>query len=288
MQQQIYERLCGLEELSQLLGQYQKKPAIFIQRVPEEAKDQIFPRIVCRVKENINMEYDFLGELELCIQEQISEVSKLDSICKVLREKLEYCFLADDEQLICTRYGMTEDPLQMESEIFQTRVCKFQMMKFEEGELMHLSPVTTLNQWIQDTFPEIKIVTKASVENEWQAGAEYPAVYIRLETIKPGLHPDNWQAVWVQAGIRIFVMTDYAKKISLIQSISEKLLRKEKLQMSDGGTLLIQKAEYNDTMNPLKNRQFFVECQYGILREEEPAKPLQGMQIEFERQKDVR
>lgn len=50
MQQQIYEKLSSLEELTELLSKYQNAPAIFFQMVPREAADEAFPRLVCGIK----------------------------------------------------------------------------------------------------------------------------------------------------------------------------------------------------------------------------------------------
>lgn len=57
---------------------------------------------------------------------------------------------------------------------------------------------------------------------------------------------------------------------------------KEKLTMNDGGPMFISKVNYNDTMNPLKNRQFFIECQYGVLREKEEKDPIRKINIQEE------
>lgn len=279
MQQQIYEKLSSLEELTELLSKYQNAPAIFFQMVPREAVDEVFPRLVCGIKEEINMKHDFLGELEIRIEESAEMESKADLIQKILKRKLRNSFFFDEEQFFGIQEGTVEDFIPKENEILRTNICRFPLMAFEKSETLESKPVTALYQWIQEIIPQMKVIQRDGMENGWQADQQHPAFYLRLESIKPGNYGDNWQAAWIQAGIRVFIMTEAIKRVSLIQTISEKLLQTKKLVMSDGGTLLIHRVEYNDTMHPLKNRQFFVECQYGIVREEEETKTVQGISM---------
>ncbi len=98
MQQQIYEKLSSLEELTELLSKYQNAPAIFFQMVPREAADEAFPRLVCGIKEEINMKHDFLGELEIRIEGSVERKTKADLIQKILKKKLRNSFFFDEEQ----------------------------------------------------------------------------------------------------------------------------------------------------------------------------------------------
>jgi hypothetical protein len=274
MEDIIYQRLCGCLELVNVLGSYQNKPAIFFQMIPEAAnRDEVYPRILCQFALTKDMEYDFCGMLKIQIEE-LAETLTTNEIQQVLKQCLNYCFFQGEERWIVRWEKTLPDKDSMK---VKTMIFKIMSLKKQTGDL---TSVTALNQWIKSRFSYVKMLDDEMADQTWQGTSEEPGVYLRLETLKQGYDKNTWQTTWVDVGIRIYIMADGETKSSLVQKISEKMLQEEKINMSDGGYMMIRKIQYNDSMNPWKTRQFFVEYQYGVLREEKDVGYIKNIVME--------
>ena len=192
----------------------------------------------------------------------------------VILEAIDLCFFSRQNISLCSRWNRSEFS---ESQDIKTGSYIFDIMRFEKQQIQQPDPVFTLNEWLKTSYPEAKIIGYDEMQEVWKASNEAPAIYGRLESITPGNYGDTWEVTWMNAGIRLHLISGSKSKAFLIRNISEKLL-----MMNDGGPMFISKVNYNDTMNPLKNRQFFIECQYGVLREKEEKDPIRKINIQEE------
>lgn len=277
----ICKRLSESAAISELLAVYDGKPAVFIHRIPDDSDEnwqgEPYPRILIDLSMNEGTERQFEEGVKIHIicakNNTVNPEDLKDSICK----SMDYCFFTKSESSICTKWNRTEF-----SESQETKTCThiFDLMVFYKPIIQNPDPLSTLNEWLKNSYPNAKVIGVDSMDEIWQADIDTPAIYGRLENIVPGKNGDTWEVTWMNAGIRLHILADKTLKPLLIRDISEKLLVKKKLTMSDGGPMFILKVNYNDTMNPLKNRQFFVECQYGVLKEKEDSQPIRTIDIQ--------
>lgn len=262
MNQKIQNRLSGIEGISWDTDQY--------------------PQIQCSLNLKESMKHEFQKGLNvqiLCKSE--GEQNPRDFEAAVF-DALNFCFFENQEMAICTKWRETS-PMVLENDIQIKKMdMLFDVMIFQKQLEQEQNPVGTLNQWLKTLYGNIKIPGEDSLGETWKKDADVPVVYSRLESIVPGTYPDTWDTSWLMAGIRIHVIGDYPERTFYIKEISQRLAKIKQLKMKDGGPLFIHRINYNDTMNPLKNRQFFIECQYGVLKEEVLAEPIRNVQIQEE------
>ncbi|MBS7007045.1 hypothetical protein [Anaerostipes sp.] len=279
----ICKRLSECVGISELLAVYDGKPAVFIRTAPDDADakwdGEPYPRILVDLSQNEAMERQFEQGLKLTVLTSIEQGVKPEDLETAILDSMDFCFFSRRDTSLCARWNRTEF-----SEFQDKKLgCYiFDIMKFQNQQVQLPDPVVTLNEWMKAAYPGAKIIGYDDMEEVWKSSEDIPAIYGRLESVTSGSYGDNWEVTWINAGIRLHIMSDRKSKSFLIRNISEKLLMKEKLIMNDGGPMFISKINYNDTMNPLKNRQFFVECQYGVLREEVEKEPIRKINIQEE------
>ena len=284
MNQKIKERLSGVESIFQGLAKYNGEPAVFYQKIPQ--KDDhlwgtvIYPQIHFSLSLKESMKHEFQEGLKIQILCGMEGEQSPEDFESAVQETLDFCFFENSEKTFCTKWRKTSPTvLEEESQVYKKEVL-FDVMIFQKQLNQEQNPVDTFHQWLKTIYTDIKIPGEDSLGRIWKKEANIPVVYSRLESIALGTYPDTWDTSWMMIGIRVHVIADYPEKNFYIKEISQKLTRAKQLKMKDGGPLVIHKIHYNDTMNPLKNRQFFIECQYGVLREEVPSEPIRSIQIQ--------
>lgn len=287
MNQKIKQQISGVESIFQGLAKYDGSPAVFFQKIPQ--KDDhlwgtaIYPQIHFSLNLKESMKHEFREGLKVQIICGIEGEENPEDFESAVQEALDFCFFEDSEMTICTKWRETSSTvLEKESQVYKKDVL-FDVMIFQKQLNQGQNPVDTFNQWLKTIYTNIKIPGEDSLGEIWKKEVNIPVVYSRLESVVSGTYPDTWNTSWLMAGIRVHVVADYPEKNFYIKEISQRLTRAKQLKMKDGGPLVIHRIHYNDTMNPLKNRQFFIECQYGVLKEEVPSEPIRSIQIQEEK-----
>lgn len=277
----ICNRLSEFAGLSEKLAVYDGKPAVFSRIVPEDTDEKwqgdSYPRILVELSQNEGMERQFEEGLKLqviCLKNQMANPKDFD---EVIIQAADCCFFTKQEKTICSRWNRGEFS---ESGDTRTGIYIFDIMTVQKQQSQLPDPVISLNEWLKASYPDAKIIGYDILDECWKASGDNPAIFGRLESIAGGSNGDTWEVTWIKAGIRLHIISDKISKSFLIRDISEKLLKKNKLIMNDGGPMFISKVNYNDTMNPLKNRQFFIECQYGVLKDKEASQPIRTIDIQ--------
>lgn len=277
----ICNRLSEFAGLSEKLAVYDGKPAVFSKIAPEDTDEKwqgdSYPRILVELVQNEGMERQFKEGLKLQMECLKNHMTNPEDLEEAIIEAANRCFFTRQEKTICSRWNRSEFS---EAGDKRTGYYIFDIMTIEKQQTQLPDPVTALNEWLKASYPGAKIVGYDVLDECWKASGENPAIFGRLESIAGGKNGDTWEVTWINAGIRLHIISDRASKTALIRDISEKLLRKKKLIMNDGGPMFISKVNYNDTMNPLKNRQFFIECQYGILKEKEDSQMIRTIDVQ--------
>lgn len=256
---------------------------MFIRTAPndtdEKWKGDPYPRILVDLSQDEAMERQFEQGLKLQVVTSKEQAVKPVDLESLILGAIDLCFFSRQDISLCARWSRSEFS---ESQDIKTGSFIFDIMRFQKQQIQQPDPVFTLNVWLKTNYPEAKIIGYDEMQEVWKASNDAPAIYGRLESVTPGNYGDTWEVTWMNAGIRLHLISGSKSKAFLIRNISEKLLMREKLMMNDGGPMFISKVNYNDTMNPLKNRQFFIECQYGVLREKEEKDPIRKINIQEE------
>lgn len=260
MNQKIQKRLSDIEGISWGTDQY--------------------PKIRFSLTQKDSMKREFQRGLKVQIICKEGFEQKPEDFEAAVKEALDFCFFTKQDRVLCTKWRETFPIVSITETKEQQMDMVFDVMIFQQQKQQEQNPVETLNQWLKNTFTHVKIPAEDSLGEIWKKDEESLVVYNRLESIVPGTYPDTWDTSWLMAGIRVHVIADNPEKAFYIKEISQKLAKIKQLKMQDGGPLFIHRMNYNDTMHPLKNRQFFIECQYGVLREEATAEPIRNIQIQ--------
>lgn len=276
--------MCDSADLVNLLAKYNGKPAIFLRRAPDDSDElwegNPYPQIIYEAELKEGMEREFTGGIHIHVFCKSGQQTKPEDFKKPILGAMDCCFFSKENVILGTKWNHTDSGVTEEQTAVEESIYAFDGMLFTKQETVEPDPVTALNNWIKNMYKNAVIIGRDPLEDIWKAENGEPIVYCRLESLVPGPYKDTWYSSWITAGIRVHIIAEQNKKLSIIREISEKLAGTEKLTMSDGGPLLIMKVNYNDTLNPLKHRQFFIECQYGVMPKEEEKQAIRSIDIQ--------
>lgn len=280
----IYQRLADSADLDNLLAKYNGKPAIFQKRAPDDSDElwegDPYPRMIYEVELKEEMEREFSKRIRFHVICKKGQQTNSRDFKMPILTALDRCFFTKIDVTLGTRWSHTEPGALESGTSVEETIYTFNGMLFTKQEMIEPDPVAALNSWLKNTFEDAVIIGRDALEDIWKPGNSGSAIYCRLESMAPGSYKDTWCNSWITAGIRIHIVAVQYKKLSMIREITQKLAGIKSLTMSDGGPLYIMKVNYNDTLNPLKHRQFFIECQYGVLRQEEEKQPIRNIDIQ--------
>ena len=270
------------ETLSQLLAQYNGKPAVFQQIVPSENapawSGEQFSRICYDIVSQSSPDRKTAGTLLLDIT--CSEDSTpYEPIEAAIRRLVDGCFFDSDDGTIVAASWQRSDGFTTKGNGYQANddntvhgiMLTFDLMAFPTQEVTGMDPCGCISDWTRKTFSSARLITSGALpEGAWKPTDEEPAMYWHLISTQQDpsmLKYDTWSVTWMQAVLQCHVFSETPQvRNDIIKQMAEKAYPETKIPFPDGSPFLVQRFQANSTYDALKTGQVTLTASYGILR----------------------
>jgi len=279
--------------LASLLAQYNGKPAIFQQMVPDQNdtawSGEQFSRICYDIVSQSSPDRKTAGTLMVDIT--CSEDSTpYEPIEAAIRRLVDGCFFDSDDGTVVAASWQRSDGFTTKGNGYQKNadntvfgvMITFDLMAFPLQQVTGMDPCGCISAWAQKTFSSARLITAGIPEGAWKPTDVTPAVYWHLVSTQqdPGmLKYDTWSVTWMQAVLQCHVFSETPQvRNDIIKQMAEKAYPETKIPFPDGSPLLVQRFQANSTRDALKVGQITLTASYGILRVPD-TKPISNISI---------
>lgn len=275
------------------LGIYDGNPAIFEQQAPDdqawEWEGPQYGRILYDLLMKDDPERKVSGNLRILAAYENGDDGigheNLVEAERMIQETFDGTFFSTMNLTIAAAWRKTEPfsekagnekDIDVMGVILEFDVYAFPVMKYRP-----MDPVKSLALYINQIWPETKILNFGQMDEVWKPEGDTIAVYVRLESVGPGTFPFIHACTWHSANLKVHVISGTGHSadelsMALITDLSEK----ERFPMNDGSPCFIQRCQFNKGLDVLKDGQVTIQGQYGVLREMEDAEPIRNISVE--------
>lgn len=270
------------EVLSSLLAQYNEKPAIFQQIVPDESDSgwsgEQYSRIAYDIVSQSSPDRKTAGTLMIDIV--CSEDSTpYEPIEAAIRRLVDGCFFDSDDGTIVAASWQRSDGFSTRGNSYAKNdnhsaygvMITFDLMAFPSQEVAGMDPCGCISTWTHDNFQKARIITAGAVpEGAWKPTDDAPAIYWHLISTQQDpsmLKYDTWSVTWMQAVLQCHVFSESPQvRNDIIKQMAEQAYPETKIPFPDSSPLLVQRFQANSTRDALKTGQVTLTASYGLLR----------------------
>lgn len=288
----IIERYIKKLELPNL-GTYDGNPAIFEQQAPDdqawEWEGQQYGRVLFDLLLKDDPERKVSGNLRILIAYENGEEGtgheNLMEAENMIQEAFDGTFFSTMDLTIATAWRKTEPfsekavnerDIDVLGVILDFDVYAFPVMCYKP-----MDPVKSLALYINNKWPETKILNFGKMDEVWKPEGDTTAIYVRLESVVPGTFPSIHACTWHSASLRVHVISGTEHKTNeLSMAFITDLSEKERFPMNDGSPCFIQRCQFNKGLDVLKDGQVMIQGQYGVLRQMEDVEPIRNISVE--------
>lgn len=291
-QESIYQ-LLNKAPITEKLTRYNGRPAIFYSEVPgknePEWEDSCYPRICYSWEMKSIPLLKSAGTLVVRLQYQNTEKQLPGQIKPLIRKCLEEiliqaeddspcCFIQRDAHLMSCYKSSGSLALTEDTEM-GTEIC-FDILKYPCQETSDPDPVTALNQYIKNLYPDALILGIDPIKTIKLQNTSQPVYYCHLDSIKKG--PETNTAAWINAKISVFVLCPSEHtRLKRIKNLAHSLSLDGEIIMTDGSPMSIKRYWVNNIAAYQSNGQILISAHYGLCRSIAKAAPLNKINIKF-------
>lgn len=268
----IYEVLLSVPELQEHTADYDGKPAIFYQLLPndkDEKWERWYPCVSYSVDWRYNAERKTNGYMVVDIYcNNTSEIAPEDLAMGVIRELSELFLTEDDKSTYCFLWdNMSSFEVQKKEPVVTGVTVTFDIIAFPNQEASVPSPVWSVNQFIEVFQPNCVLIGHDTLPKLLKATKEHPLIYVSKKDTK--LISTSYAMAWIQETLHISVLSsDITETKKWVDALIRDLGIERETTMQNGSPFLIMQMSESSDTDPLKTGQISLIGEYGVLRKE--------------------
>lgn len=284
IEQSLYKHLISQTELTDLLGQYGNKPAIFNQEAPADNDEKWeagkqYGRIVFSVDMQGDPERTMGGTLAVDVSckegDQFPEY-----IEPVVRRLIHGYFFSSRTFAVAAQWKNSSYFTEPTEQVIGCTIA-FELLAFPVITTSDPDVIARINEWTSSRFGDIHVINHDELPDAaWKPKDKESAVYWRLVSDDPaGWIPDTFHTIWRTATVRCHIFSetnaiaaDVAREITTRLYIDKRVLK-------DGETpIMVNRRNSTDFgADPLRTGQVSVEATYGIVTRRSTDKTLENI-----------
>lgn len=289
LEELMYTRLTQAAPLKRLLARYDKKPAVFYQKSPEDTADgwhgkRQYPRIDYIVDMQANPKRQTSGVLAINIY--CSENSKPpEALEPEVRAALCDVFIQPEGYppfcLAWARSDTFEQSKQPEPITLITgATVLFDVYAFPAQDTIDPDPILAMNEYVKDWAPQALVIGKDPIVDFYSATGEQPAFYFRLTALQTAkeTNTEAWIATntvaWMDGVIAGHIFASPEGQMKWLRSMVDTLALAGEVTMPDTSPMFIQNIGMDSAADKLTTGQLRLNVRFGILRRPEYAHTL--------------
>lgn len=284
MESVIFQYLIEQKNITDKLTTYQERPAIFNREAPAAVDEnwkpgQQYPRIIFGLNMQEDPERKTSGTLIMDVY--ISNDVFLEDIVPVVVDSVSGCFFSKEKDTIAVLWRQSEPFSTAEdgSEINGSTIT-FDVVAFPSQHLSFPCPVTAVDTYLKDLFPDYCILGNDSPSGTFRATDERPVLYTRLQQYSPASNPGNYHCTWYNPVMVIHVIApSVTVREIILKTIIEHMQQDTRIKMPDKAPMRLLRLSFTAGADQLKAGQLSVEGTYGILRKYPDAELIKNATI---------
>lgn len=284
IEQSLYEHLISQTDLTDFLGRYADKPAVFNQEAPADndtkwASGPQYGRIVFMVDLQGDPERTMGGTLSVDISCKEGEQFP-EEIEPIARRLIHGYFFSSGTFTVAAQWKNSAYFTEPTEQVIGCTIA-FELLAFPVITTSSPDIIARINEWTSSRFESIHVINHDKMPaSAWKPSEGESAVYWRLVTDDPaGWIPDTFQTIWRTATVRghIFSETN-AIAASVARDLTVALYADKRILKSGESPIMVNRRNAADLgADPLRTGQVSVEAIYGIITQRGPEGTLQDI-----------
>ena len=272
IEQALYEHLISKNELTDFLGKYAGKPAVFSQEAPADNDDKWedgkqYARIVFAVDIQGDPERAMGGTLAVDIVCKDGEPFPED-IEPVARKLIHGYFFSADSFTVAAQWKNSSYFTEPTNEVCGCTIA-FELLAFPVITTSNPDIIARINAWTASRFEDVHVINYDKLPaSAWKPTEAKSAVYWRkVQDAPAGWIPDTFQTIWRTATVRCHIFSDSHAIASFVgREIITRLYAEKRILKSGETPIMVNRRNTEDLgADPLRTGQVSVEATYGIV-----------------------
>lgn len=279
----IYVRISGAEELTRHLARYSGLPAVFSVSAPEDNQggwegQAQYPQVVYSFDLQADGERKSVGILTVSLlcrnaagetpEEIVPEIKRcLRDVILKPAEGSPYCFAwAGTDAFEVEHFELEHFELEYnKTELLVGNEIRFDILEYPSQETTDPDPIMAANKYIKELYPESLIMGYDRMEEITEATPEKPVIYCRL--ISADKSEETNTVAWMDGRIAVHILCpDSGMRIKMAAAISNSMSLDGEIIMLDHSPMFIKRLQTDYKSDYLKEGQIFITGHYGLLR----------------------
>lgn len=273
LEQLIYKRFSGSEELTKQLAVFADHPAVFSLESPDVIHEGWggmiqYPQVVYNFDMQTNEERKSVGSLVVSLVCQNTAEIVPEAIDPEIKKCLRDVLLKPEGGSPYAFAWARTDAFSIKDKkngLLIGSEIRFDILEYPSQETADPDPVMAANQYIKELYPECLVIGSDRMDEITEATKEIPIVYCRLIAIEKGEETNT--VAWMDGKIAVHILCpDNEKRIKMAAAIANQLSLDGEIIMLDYSPMFIKRLQANYKSDYLKEGQIFVTGHYGLLR----------------------
>lgn len=286
LEELIYSRLADNAAVRDMLTEYGGRPALFLQRAPDDTAQEWgakkYPRAEYLVDMVADPERHSSGVVSVHIYSDDAG-SPPEDIAPAVRKALCDIIMQADDGAYCITWERTE-LFDMEKNMSPNTLVNgcsltFLLIAFPAQMTKDPDPALAVQDYLKELEPEALVINKDYIENVFEPSLHSPAFYVRVSQYETDRQ--TYALTWLNCiiTIHIIVPTPEARN-SWARFLADCLHMAGNVNMPDDSPLLIRKVAVDNAADYLTVGQISVRAQYAVTNYHENTHPLKERYFE--------
>lgn len=273
LEQLIYKRFSGSQELTGYLASFAGGPAVFSTRSPEAdhegwSGNTQYPQIVYNLDMQANEERKSVGTLVVTLICQNTMEILPEAVEAEVKKCLRDVLLKPEGGSPYAFAWAGTDGYSIDGKenggIIGSKM-RFDMFEYPDQETTDPDPVVAVNRYIKELDLDCLVIGLDRIDDITEISKEVPVVYCRNVTMDKGTETNT--VVWMDSGIAVHVLCpDNEIRIKIEAAIANQLSLAGEISMLDQSPVSIKQLQVNYRSDHLKDGQILVTLHYGLLK----------------------
>jgi hypothetical protein len=283
LEELVYARLLQNEKMKDSMAEYDKKPAVFLQRAPDDTspgwgKEQ-YPRAEYTVDMTADPERHSSGVVSVHIYSSESGKPPED-IAPAVRDALCDIVIQADDGTYCITWDRTE-LFELEERVSSVgpntfvNGCSlsFLLIAFPAQATKAPDPALSMQAFLKELEPDAIVINKDDFGSFYEPSSQCPAFYVRISTYRTDRQ--TYALTWMDCTVSIHVIAPTPESRSgWARYLADCLNMAGEVTMPDGSPMLVSEVTVDNAADYLTRGQVSVKAQYAVTNFRENAYPL--------------
>lgn len=273
LEELIYSRFVGSEDLTAHLAKYAGAPAVFSPEPPNDNQEgwdgrTQYPKVIYNYDLQANEERHSAGTLSVSLLCQNTTEVIPEAIEPIVRECLRDVILKPEGGTpYCFAWART-DAFTIDEEKSDATIgseIRFDILEYPSMKTSDPDPVMAVNKYIKGLYPECLVMGYDRMEEITEATAERPVIYCRLVSVEKSEETNT--VAWMDGRVAVHILCpDSEIRLKMAASIANSMSLDGEIIMLDYSPMFVKRLQANYKSDYLKDGQIFVTGHYGLLR----------------------